>query len=69
MPVRTIETAASLGEDAEKRAALVGPACKARDELDDPFPAEVWPGVLAEFVLDGLGAALRAKAFSKPSCR
>ena len=46
----TVEAAGTSGDDAEKtmRTVLASLAYEARDELDDPFLAEVWPGVLAE---------------------
>ena len=46
----TVEAAGASGDDAEKtmRTVLASLAYEARDELDDPFLAEVWPGVLAE---------------------
>ena len=46
----TVEGAGASGDDAEKtmRTVLASLAYEARDEFDDPFLAEVWPGVLAE---------------------
>ena len=46
----TVEGAGASDEGAEKttRTVLASLAYEARDELDDPFLAEVWPGVLAE---------------------